>query len=273
MSDREPLQSFLVRFHERIPCATRDGVGTLHDDSGRTSYEILMDALFTTAPDPMRVLDVGCGDGTLLSAIHKRFPKAALAGIDLVAPDVAIARTRVPDADVRVGDCHQLPFPDKSFNFTAAHMVLMLIDDVDGAIEEIVRTLSPGGRFAFVIDDAEFASSEYSRLTQIALDAALAGAPHHSVESPDRTIHDRTTLADVFRRHGLTMVARTSYEVGGTVNVADAWEVVRRDYRLGLLEESQLASARQAFEAEVDDNELIRVAVPLSLVVAERTAP
>ena len=58
--------------------------------------------------DGDRLLDVACGSGLAIELATLR--GAACAGIDASPRLVAIARDRSPDADIRVGDMHALPW-------------------------------------------------------------------------------------------------------------------------------------------------------------------
>jgi SAM-dependent methyltransferase len=61
-----------------------------------------------------RVLDVGCGTGTFLRLCADR--GATTSGIDAAEGLLALARARVPEADLRHGDMLALPFADNSFD-------------------------------------------------------------------------------------------------------------------------------------------------------------
>lgn len=61
-----------------------------------------------------QLLDIACGSGLALELAGTR--GATVSGIDASARLVAIARDRVPDADVRVGDMAALPWADGSFD-------------------------------------------------------------------------------------------------------------------------------------------------------------
>ncbi len=91
-----------------------------------------------------RLLDAGCGAG-LLSLL------ASLRGAEVTALDaspalLAIARQRVPSADVREGDLETLPFTDASFDAVAAVNSVFYAADMAAAMRELVRVTRPGGR-------------------------------------------------------------------------------------------------------------------------------
>src|ERR1700742_2621272 len=58
--------------------------------------------------DGDRLLDVACGSGLAIELARIR--GAVCAGIDAAARLVAVARDRSPDADIRLGDMHALPW-------------------------------------------------------------------------------------------------------------------------------------------------------------------
>ena len=85
---------------------------TLSEPANCREYVALHDRLLIAPGD--RVLDVACGAGLSLELAAIR--GAACAGIDASERLVAVARDRNPQADVRVGDMHALPWPDDSFD-------------------------------------------------------------------------------------------------------------------------------------------------------------
>jgi SAM-dependent methyltransferase len=94
-------------------------------------------------PPPLRLLDVGCGEGRL-----PRDLKAAgyeVLGIDGSATLIGHAREADPAGDYRVADAAQLPFDDGSFPLVTAFMSLHDIDEAAAALAEIARVLQPGG--------------------------------------------------------------------------------------------------------------------------------
>jgi len=61
-----------------------------------------------------RVLDVGCGPGSLTEALGAHVGPEHVAAIDPSEPFVAASAERVPAADVRVGAAESLPWPADS---------------------------------------------------------------------------------------------------------------------------------------------------------------
>jgi len=93
-----------------------------------------------------RLLDVGCGSGGALAVAAAL--GARVAGLDASASLVELARRRVPEADVRVGDIHALPFGDASFDVVTGFNSFQFADEVGVAMGEAARVVKPGGRVA-----------------------------------------------------------------------------------------------------------------------------
>jgi SAM-dependent methyltransferase len=90
------------------------------------------------------VLEVGCGSGVFLGLAAAR--GARVTGVDAAAALVAVARERVPEADVRVGDAEALPFPDDAFDLVAGFNVFFFASDMVAALREAGRVARPGAR-------------------------------------------------------------------------------------------------------------------------------
>jgi len=101
-------------------------------------------ALDLLDPQPgERILDVGCGEGTLTEKIVER--GATVLGIDNSAEMIAAARAK--DIDAMLMDAADIPFTsefDAAFSNATLHWVL----EKDQAARAIFRALKPGGRFA-----------------------------------------------------------------------------------------------------------------------------
>lgn len=90
------------------------------------------------------VLDVACGAG--LSVRLAASAGATVSAIDASEELVAVARSRTPDADVRVGSMFALPWPDAAFD--AVVSINGVWGGCEAALDEAFRVLRPGGRIA-----------------------------------------------------------------------------------------------------------------------------
>jgi SAM-dependent methyltransferase len=91
-----------------------------------------------------RLLDAGCGAGLL--ALLASLRGARVTALDASAALLAIARERVPEADVREGDLEALPFADAAFDAVVAVNSLFYAADMGAAMRELARVARPGGR-------------------------------------------------------------------------------------------------------------------------------
>jgi SAM-dependent methyltransferase len=98
--------------------------------------------------------------------------RRGVAGIDPNPAVVAVAQSRVPGADIRVGSAENLPFADRSFDAALAQLVINLVDDPQAALREMARVTRPGGILA-----AGFWDDEEMPLLRSFWDAARTAAP------------------------------------------------------------------------------------------------
>jgi SAM-dependent methyltransferase len=100
----------------------------------------------TGAGPGTRVLDLGCGSGELLALLADA--GARVAGADVAAGMVTLARQAAPAADVRVASAEALPWAGGTFDVVTAVNVLHVADDPGAALAEAVRVATPGGLVA-----------------------------------------------------------------------------------------------------------------------------
>jgi SAM-dependent methyltransferase len=92
----------------------------------------------------VRLLDAGCGAG--LAALLASLRGASVSALDASPGLLAVARARLPEADVREGDLEALPFDDGSFDAVVAVNSVFYAADMAAALRELVRVVRPGGR-------------------------------------------------------------------------------------------------------------------------------
>lgn len=113
---------------------------TRQETDGGSPVQAVIDAVLERAP--RTVLDIGCGDGALAAELAVSGP--SVVAVDLSEAMVSLARARGVDA--RVADIQDLPFPAASFDCVVAAWMLYHASDLDRAIAETTRVLTPTGR-------------------------------------------------------------------------------------------------------------------------------
>jgi SAM-dependent methyltransferase len=108
-----------------------------------------------------RVLDVGCGPGTITIDIARRTAPGDVVGIDVAPEVIAVARAAATEAGVGnvrfdVGDLYALDARDASFDVVHAHQVLQHLADPVAALGELRRVCAPDGVVA--ARDADYAA-------------------------------------------------------------------------------------------------------------------
>ena len=133
-----------------------------------------------------RVLDIGVGPGLLAYDLARLVGEGGrLVGLDLSPSMVAAAAERLaglPQAQCRRADATDLGEPDGAFDAAVSTQVYEYVADMPGALAELHRVLTPGGR-ALILDtdwrSIVWHSSDQGRMDRVltAWDAHLAD-PH-----------------------------------------------------------------------------------------------
>lgn len=98
-----------------------------------------------------RVLDLGCGTGTLALLITKSHPDAEVVGIDGDPAILEIARAKAAKAGLEVGFDHgmafELLYPDNSFDRVISSLLFhhLTRENKIRTLREVFRVLRPGG--------------------------------------------------------------------------------------------------------------------------------
>lgn len=102
-----------------------------------------------------RILDVGCGTGSLTFVLAKNIEVADITAIDYSSVFVKAASQRNTDPRIKISqaDACALPFEDGTFDRALALLVLHFIPQADKAISEMRRVVRPHGVVAAAVWD------------------------------------------------------------------------------------------------------------------------
>ncbi|XTZ37168.1 malonyl-ACP O-methyltransferase BioC [Salmonella enterica] len=116
-----------------------------HDQLQRISADLLLSHLGSISP--ARVLDAGCGPGTMSRYWHEQ-------GYDVTALDLSpqmITQARRQHSARRyiLGDIEALPLVNAQFSLAWSNLAVQWCDDLRKAVGELYRVTQPGGYVAF----------------------------------------------------------------------------------------------------------------------------
>jgi len=94
-----------------------------------------------------RLLDLGCGPGTITEGLAARTEPGQAVGLDQDREFVEAASEKSSRSNLRfqVGDAAALPFEDDSFDVVFAHALLQHVASPGAVLSEVRRVLRPGG--------------------------------------------------------------------------------------------------------------------------------
>ena len=141
---------------EFVPAAGRDVFLPIYDPlvsfmgAARAREELIKQA--SIYPN-QRVLDLGCGTGTLVVLLKRKYPSAEIVGLDPDPKALRRARKKVRRAGVSVqldeGFADELPYDEGTFDRVLSSLMLHHLEDQDREkmLREVLRVLKPGGSF------------------------------------------------------------------------------------------------------------------------------
>lgn len=100
-----------------------------------------------------RILDLGCGTGTLALMVKRACPRAEVFGLDADAEALEIARSKTAKSGYKVqiaqGLASALPYPNDFFDSVLSSLFFhhLTSESKKEAIREALRVLRPGGEF------------------------------------------------------------------------------------------------------------------------------
>jgi SAM-dependent methyltransferase len=117
-------------------------------------YEI--EAVLQNVAFAGRILDLGCGDGTLSSVIFRRSSSCTLVGLEPDGTDAQAARRRDLYATVHWASGDSIPEPDGSFDMVFSNSVLEHIPKIEPVLREVGRVLRKDGCFVLTVPSEKF---------------------------------------------------------------------------------------------------------------------
>jgi len=130
----------------------------------RARNELIQWALRNYFPNAKSFLEVGCGTGFVLAGIHEKFPRLRLAGSEIFADGLAIAKARLPKVELYQMDARRIPF-EREFDVVGSFDVLEHIIEDKNVLVQVFNAAQPGGGLLVTVPQHPFlwsASDQYA---------------------------------------------------------------------------------------------------------------
>ena len=121
----------------------------------RARNALIQWALRNYFPDAKSFFEVGCGTGFVLAGIHERFPRMRLAGSEIFAEGLAIAKARLPDVELYQMDARRISF-DREFDVLGAFDVLEHVIEDENVLAQMFNAARTGGGLLITVPQHRF---------------------------------------------------------------------------------------------------------------------
>lgn len=190
-------------YHATRPSRTSRAVHLVQESDGRNSYQILADSVTASSSSGPVVLDLACGDGSMIPHILTRVgAEGQIIGLDTSGCELAVARRLYSEPNVTIvqGKAQAIPLADESVDFILCHLALMLMSPADPVIMEVARVLKKGGVFAAVTDDPYLKDSLFRTALRMIRDFVTERYPVFSKVRPgDARVFQMEGIRELFR--------------------------------------------------------------------------
>jgi SAM-dependent methyltransferase len=141
-----------------MPEALYDAVADFYEAGWPDSYDDSVTAALLQQIGPVAgrsVLDAACGHGRITRELARRGAKVL--GVDISA--ALLAKAEAPEREQPLGVVYlhaditasDIPVPEQSYDIVICSFGLSDIDDLDGALSLVAKSIRPQGRFVFSI--------------------------------------------------------------------------------------------------------------------------
>jgi ubiquinone/menaquinone biosynthesis C-methylase UbiE len=158
----------------------------------RPSYMTFLEELHLCRrdnPEPFRLLDVGCGTGTLAGMLAATPLPAEIVGLDYSPAMCQAASAKACQLDLAdwihfvTADSEHLPFADASFDFVTCSNSFHHYPHQQNVVTEIRRILRPSGQFMLIDGFRD------NIVGWVTYDVIIAAVEKHVFHAPWSTIH------------------------------------------------------------------------------------
>jgi SAM-dependent methyltransferase len=131
---------FYTEAYSQADAAAAHGYGEWRTLGARTKADHVIALCDRAALRPERLVEIGCGAGSLLAELAARGVAAQLDGFDLSAPAIEIARSHgIPGVRVEVFDGARVPAADGAYDLAVLSHVLEHVPEPHALLAEAAR--------------------------------------------------------------------------------------------------------------------------------------
>jgi SAM-dependent methyltransferase len=209
------------------------------------------------------VLDVGCGTGAVSLAIARR-AGAAVTGVDISEPMLALARTRAQQAGANVrfvqADAETYAFEPAAFDAIVSRFGVMFFADSVRAFANLHNAAKPGATLALAVWRSA-AENPFMTTAERAAAPLIPAMPPRPPDGPGQfAFADSARVRHILERSGWRDVAIEAIDIPSIMPARDLEAYVTRLGPLGRVlpdvdeatRASVLAVVREAFQPYVD---------------------
>jgi SAM-dependent methyltransferase len=261
----------LVAFHRAYTGVAPALVMHMRTPEGRSSYEILAWRIKTLGPRAHDILDVGCGDGTLLRELARAYgPNVALTGVDLSDDELARARALLPDVGFIRGDAGAIKLGQKSYDVVTSHLVFMAMSEIREVLARLRVALRENGMLIFVCEDPLSGGVLFELIGDaivILRERLSSFAPNVPGREP---IEQDDVLCALLRDAGFAATWVERFSLRDELTEGQLWAFIQHSYPFGLLHPELRGALHDSMRSRLSAIARSSAAadLPLRLVVA-----
>jgi trans-aconitate 2-methyltransferase len=152
---------------------------------------------------PARIIDLGCGPGNSTAVIARRWPKAAITGLDHSVAMLTAARRDAPQVTWIQGDIATWPMlageqPSKAFDVVFSNAALQWVPDHRRTFPRLLEAVAPGGALAVQMP-ANLDAPPHRLMRELA--AAPAWREHFTSPPREWHVHPPEFYYDILAPH------------------------------------------------------------------------
>ena len=197
------------------------------------------------------VLEVGCGTGAVLCEVsplrNDLLPHTALHGLDLSPAYLSECRINARGTLLTCGDALHLPYPDKTFDITYCHFLLLWVKDPILVLNEMKRVTRVDG-YVLAMAEPDY-GSRVDRPSEISW---LGKKQTESLKKQGADVTIGSHLADLFYEAGIRIletgtIKSLEYRSLSLREWESEWEVLESDLA-GLVQKEEIHQMKQLDE-------------------------